>query len=267
MLRATARDGAVPARLRRERIRAIVGEGEFTRIADLAEAFGVSEVTIRGDLDDLAARGHVRRVRGGVVPRTLSRSEPSFEASLGAAAEEKQRIGEACARLVGDGDTVLLDVGTTTAAVARAVVERTELHDVTVFTNGLTTALELEAAIPRIAVVVIGGTLRPLQHSLVDPLGGLALDRITVDTLFLGCNGVHPTAGVTNVNLPEAELKRRMLRAARRRIVAADGSKIGRVTLAELCRASDVDLIVTGASADPSVVALLTEGGTTVQVV
>ena len=247
-------------------MRAVISEREYTRITDLAELFGVSEVTVRSDLDDLAARGQVRRVRGGAVPRTVSRSEPSFEESLGAAADEKQRIGQACARLVAAGDTVLLDVGTTTTAVARALVARTDLRDVTVFTNGLTIALELEPAIPRLAVVVIGGTLRPLQHSLVDPLGGLALDRIRVGTLFLGCNGVHPTAGVTNVNLPEAELKRRMLQAAQRRVVVADGTKIGKVTLADLCQVTAVDLIVTGASADPGTVAALRDRGVQVQV-
>ena len=86
-----------------------------------------------------------------------------------------------------------------------------------VFTNGLKTALELEPATPRITVVVLGGTLRPLQHSLVDPLATLILDQISVKTVLLGCNGVDPIGGVTNINLPEAALKQRMLAVATRK--------------------------------------------------
>ena len=128
-----------------------------------------------------------------------------------------------------------------------------------VFTNGLKTALELEHAVPRITVVVLGGTLRPLQHSLVDPLATHILERVSVGTLLLGCNGVHPTGGVTNINLPEAEIKRRMLEIASRRIVLADGSKIGRIELAHLCRADEIDMVITGESANEAIVESLRE--------
>ena len=256
---------AHPARLRRERMRAVVSGREFVRVSDLSEMFGISEVTVRSDLDALAARGFVRRVRGGAIPRELPRPELPFEEAAVANAQEKQAIAGRCAALVADGETLILDVGTTTTAVARALVARTELRDVVVFTNGLSVALELEPAIPRITVVVTGGTLRPLQHSLVDPLGALALERVTAGTVILGCNGVDPEVGVTNVNLPEAEVKRRMLRAARRRVVVADGSKIGEVALAHLCDVDDVDLLVTGASADAEVLAALRERGLEVQ--
>jgi len=144
-------------------------------------------------------------------------------------------------------------------AAARALAARTELRDVVVFTNGLKTALELESVVPRIAVVVLGGTLRPLQHSLVDPLATHILDRISVSTLLLCCNGVHPTGGVTNINLPEAEIKRHMLKIARRRIVLADGSKIGRIELAHLCRIDEVDMVITGESASAPVLDALRE--------
>jgi DeoR family transcriptional regulator of aga operon len=160
-----------------------------------------------------------------------------------------------------------MDVGTTTAAAARALCARSELRNVTVFTNGLKTALELEPAFPRVTVVLLGGTLRPLQHSLVEPMATLILEQINVHTLFLGCNGVDPAAGVTNVNLPEAEVKKRMLKAAARRVVLADGSKIGRVELAHLCPVEDASLVITGESADPGVVEALRERGTEVRLV
>ena len=140
-----------------------------------------------------------------------------------------------------------------------ALARRHELYDVVVFTNALNIALELESAIPRFTVVVTGGTLRPMQHSLVDPLGGLMLERINARTVFLGCNGIDPIGGITNINLPEAEIKRRMLQAARQRIIVADGSKVGRIELAYLCGVDEIDLLITDSSADPSILNTLRE--------
>jgi DeoR family transcriptional regulator of aga operon len=253
------------AALRRERMLAAIEERHFLHVRELSGRFGISEVTVRNDLDLLAARGEVHRIRGGAIPRALR--ERPFEESETSHAEEKVAIGRAAAELVRDGEALLIDVGTTTAAAARALGARTDLDNVVVFTNGLKTALELEAGYPRVSVVLLGGTLRPLQHSLVDPLATLILEQITAQTLLLGCNGVHADGGVTNINLPEAEVKKRMIAAAGRRIVLADGSKIGAVGLARLCGVEDVDLVITGASADPAAVEALRERGCDVRVV
>ena len=241
-------------------MRTLVGEREFARVADLSAVFRVSEVTVRSDLDVLASRGLVRRVRGGAMPRTAPAERPFEEAEV-VSAGEKDAIGALAAGLVSSGDSVILDVGTTTAAIASALVQRKDLSAVTVFTNSLKVAMVLEPAIPRLDVVVTGGTLRALQHSLVDPLGRVLLERLNVDTVFLGCNGVDPDGGVTNINLPETEIKRVMLAAGRRRVVVADGSKIGRVALAHLCSIEQVDVLITGTSADRDVVAALRERG------
>jgi DeoR family transcriptional regulator, aga operon transcriptional repressor len=256
---ARADSGAIPADVRRERMLALIKRSDYIRVCELGARFGISEVTVRSDLDALAARREIHRIRGGAIPRGSTGEERPFEEAQAAFAAEKVAIGEAAAAQVQDGETILLDVGTTAAAFARALVARSELHDVVVFTNGLTTALELEPAIPRLTVVVLGGTLRPLQHSLVDPLATLVLEQIKVNTVFLGCNGVDSVAGVTNVNLPEAEIKKSMLRVARRRVVLADGSKVGRVELAHLCDVDEIDALVTGESADSDVVAALAE--------
>src|SRR5450759_332176 len=250
----------IPAQVRRERMRALVGEREFARVADLSDVFGVSEVTVRGDLDVLASRGLVRRVRGGAMPRPAPAERPFEEAEV-VSAGEKDAIGALAAGLVSSGDSIILDVGTTTASIAAALVQRTDIAALTVFTNSLKVALVLEPAIPRIDVIVTGGTLRSLQHSLVDPLGRALLELLTVDTVFLGCNGVDPEGGVTNVNLPETEIKRVMLAAGRRRVVVADGSKIGRVALAHVCSLDQVDILITGSSANRDIVAALRERG------
>jgi DeoR family transcriptional regulator, aga operon transcriptional repressor len=257
----------VPPALRRERMLAEIREREFVRVAELSSRFGVSEMTVRADLDSLAALGKVHRVRGGAIPRLIPRQERPFEDTISSFAAEKVAIGQAAAALLEVDETVLLDVGSTAAAAARAIAARTELDDVVVFTNGLKTALELEPASPRVTVVVLGGTLRPLQHSLVDPLATLILEQISVKTAFLGCNGVDATGGVTNINLPEAEVKKRMLAVAGRRIVLADGSKLGRVEVARLCGIDDIDMLITGRSADPAVVEGLRDRGCDVRVV
>jgi DeoR family transcriptional regulator of aga operon len=260
-------ESPVNATLRRDRMLALIREGDFARVADLSERFGISEVTVRSDLDALASRGEVHRIRGGAIPRTLPDKERPFEESETSFADEKIAIGRAAAALVRDGETLLMDVGTTAAAAARALAQREELRNVVVFTNGLKTALELEVATPRVSVVILGGTLRPLQHSLVEPMASLILEQINVHTLILGCNGVDPEGGVTNVNLPEAEVKKRMLKAAQRVVVVADGSKIGRTELAHLCPIERVDLVITDESADPAVVEQLRERGCEVRIV
>jgi DeoR family transcriptional regulator of aga operon len=246
---------------RRDRMLALIQERQFVRVGELGAEFGISDVTVRNDLDVLVSRGHIHRFRGGATPRAAAGQERAFEETQASFASEKVAIGAAAARLVQDGEALILDVGSTAVAAARALVGRDDLRDVVVFTNGLKTALELEAAIDRLQVVVLGGTLRRLQHSLVDPLAGELLAQITVGTVFLGCSGVDPVGGITNVNLPEAGVKKRMLASARRRVVLADGSKIGRVELAHLCPISEVDLLITGTSADPDIVEALRDAG------
>lgn len=249
------------AEVRQARMAGIVWDQGFARVTDLADRFGVSAVTVRADLTALEAAARVRRVRGGAVPPSGLLGERPFESSQWEAPLQKSSIGVHGAAMIAAGDTVILDVGTTTTAIARALVLRADLRDVTVVTNGLNIALELERATPRISVVVTGGTLRPLQHSLVNPLGTILLERLHASVAFVGCNGVDPELGITNVNLPEAEVKRAMLLSARRPVVVADGSKLGEVEVAKICDLSEVSLVVTDPSADPAVVEELTAAG------
>ncbi|MET0714816.1 MAG: DeoR/GlpR family DNA-binding transcription regulator [Mycetocola sp.] len=258
-----AREGeeAVPAVLRRQRIAELIARRGFVRVAELAALFGVSEVTVRSDLAALDDGENIRRVHGGAVPREARNRESSFEESLEASAQDKQAIGRLAASLVQSGQSILLDVGTTTLAVAQALKERTDLEDLVIITNGLHIALELESEIPRFTVVVTGGALRPLQHSLVQPLARAVLDQVHADMAILGCNGVDIAHGVTNINLPEAEVKQLMVAVAERVIVVADASKLGRVSLGTVAPLERVDLILTSDGADPALVAELTAAG------
>lgn len=261
---------ALPAHLRREQIHRLVDERGFVRVAELRDAFGVSGVTARADLDVLVGEGAVQRVHGGAVPAHVGVGagrpvrESSFEEALASSVMPKQEIGELAASLVRSGQSVILDVGTTTLAIARALRARTDLIDVVIITNGLSIALELEPAIPRFTVIVTGGSLRPLQHSLVEPLAATVLSQVHADLAFIGCNGVDAENGVTNINLPEAGVKTLMLAAAARAIVVADASKLGQVHLGRVGPLDAFDTLVTDAAADPQLLAPLREAGLTV---
>ena len=256
---------ADPALPRRQRLAELVQSHGFLRVADASRMLGVSEVTVRADLSLLEADGQLTRVHGGAVP-ARSVSEFPLEQTVRHDAETKRRIGERAAAMIRSGESVLLDVGSTALAAARALVARDDLRDVVVLTNGLSIALALEPAIPRLSVVVIGGTLRPLQHSLVDPHATDALAAIHADVGLIGCNGVDAAAGVTNLNLPEAQVKRGMVRASARRILLADASKLGRRHLGTIGVIEDFDVLVTAGQVDEELLDPIRRRGVAVEV-
>ncbi|MGE3811876.1 MAG: DeoR/GlpR family DNA-binding transcription regulator [Candidatus Nanopelagicales bacterium] len=259
----------VPAELRQARIQSLVENEGFLRVTDLADRFGVSTVTVRSDLTALEGAGLVRRVRGGAVASGAPVTEQPLETAAGLAARQKSAIASRCASMVSIGDVVLLDVGSTTTAIAQALVARAELSDVTVVTNALNIALLLEpaAVAGRMSIIVTGGTVRPLQHSMVNPYATLLLERLSAHLAFIGCNGVDVRGGVTNRNVAEAEIKRAMVSASRRSVVVADSTKLGEVEVARVCHLGDVDLLVTDTGADPELVANIRTAGLHVDVV
>ena len=232
-------------------------------VGRLATRFGVSCVTIRTDLDYLEQQGLLRRIRGGAVPAERKRFELPLEETRQVHAREKESIGNYAAGLVRDGETILLDVGSTTTELARALSP--SLKNVVVITSALNIALLLESH-PGITVIVTGGTLRPLQHSLVNPYGTLLLREINADKAFLGCNGVHPEKGFTNTNLQEAEIKRAMIEAAREIIMLADHSKIMQVAAARIGPLEAADLLITDRKAKKEDLELLRSRGLEVAV-
>lgn len=248
---------------RRTVILSILNEAGRCRVIDLARKLAVSEVTVRQDLDVLEKQGLLSRTHGGAILIAKRGYERSFNIEESAFQEEKARIGQAAAGLVSDGETIILDVGTTVTEIARNLQMRKGL---TVVTNALNIAMLLEKA-PEITVLVTGGTLRSKQHSLVNPFGQFILERIQVDVAFIGVNGVEAEHGVTNVNMAEAEMKTLFLKAARRRILVADSSKIGNVALAKVADLRDIDLLITDEQADPEEVARLVEKGLDIKLV
>jgi DeoR family transcriptional regulator of aga operon len=251
---------------RRQQLLALVRSSEFVRVPELSLRLGVSKVTIRNDLDVLAKRGQVVRVPGGAIPNA-SPSERAFEARQAVASDAKTAIGEAAVDLISPGNTVILDVGTTTMAIARALIARADLRGVVVFTNALNIALALEGAIPRIEVFVTGGALRPIQHSLVEPGATNLLAQIRADYAFVGCDAIHPVRGVTTTNLPEAAMKQAMIRAAQRVVIVADSSKFLRESMTRVCGLEELDFILTAGELAPDVLPAFADTGVEIRAV
>ena len=214
----------------------------------LATQLAVSVVTIRNDLDLLERQGVLRRMRGGAVAVRTARFERPAHLASESYAEEKTRIAAVAASLVRDGETMIIDAGSTMVALARSL-PRT-LSDVVVVTSALDVALELEEH-PGIKVVVTGGTIRGRSRSLIAPLAMLLLGQINADVAFLSCAGVDPEKGFTNSNWEEAEVKQAMLTAAGRAVFLADHSKFGHVGTARITGLDRADVLVTDSGLDP----------------
>ena len=252
---------------RRERMLGYIRSKDFVRVQELARAFSVSDVTIRSDLDMLARHDSVRRVHGGVIATRTSRRETAFEERTDSFAAEKRQVAEAAVRMLRSGDSAILDAGTTTMAIAQVLAERDDLRELTIFTPGLNVALALERAIPRLHVIVTGGSLRPQQHSLVEPYNTLILRQVRASIAFIGCNGFDPQLGIMASSMPDAVLKQALIAAARRIVVVTDASKFTQSALVSFCRFDEVDTILTAGSVDADALAIVREAGGRVEVV
>lgn len=254
---------SLDAQLRHEHIRARLSKNGNVRVTELAEDLDVSVVTIRADLGYLEDRSELRRNRGGAVQMPPHRNEQSLEVTSLTCHDEKERIAKRAARLIEDNDTVIIDVGSTLTALAEAFPP--DLRNVVVITNAINIAMILENH-PGVTVIVTGGTLRPLQHSLVNPLGGGLLSQVNADKAFIGCNGVHPEKGFTNSNLQEAEIKQAMLTASARVYFLADHTKLNAVSTAAIAPLSCAEMLITDNGAAREHLKLLKASGLAVDV-
>jgi DeoR family transcriptional regulator, aga operon transcriptional repressor len=230
-----------------------------------AKRFGVSESTIRRDLDQLAQQQILSRTRGGAVASNVSYDLP-LRYKTARHTSEKQRIAVAAASMVHPGATVCLNGGTTTTEVARAIATRADLHGspndpaVTVVTNALNIANELVLR-RRVKIVVTGGVVRPQSYELIGPLATPLLGEISFDLAMIGVNGVDPVAGATAQNEGEASINQLMVSRATQTVVVADSSKLGVVAFARICPIDRVATLITDSGADEAVVAMFTERG------
>ena len=230
------------ARQRQELILEQVRSTGGARVSDLVEFLGVSDMTVRRDIEALARRGLVSRVHGGAASvAARSAQEVTFSVRSSRRAAQKEAIARAAVALVEPGASVAVSGGTTTYAVAR---EMSRLPGLTVITNSLPVAELLHRERNGPPVVLTGGE-RSASDALVGPVAVAALRTLHVDWLFLGVHGVDARAGFTTTNLVEAETDRALIASARRVVVAADSSKWGVVGLSSIAGLEEVDVLVT----------------------
>jgi DeoR family transcriptional regulator of aga operon len=217
-------------------------------VEELAERYQISAVTVRADLDTLADAGALVRTHGGAVKRTDPRVDYPIEFKQTLHHAEKVRIAEAATGLIHPNQTVILDSGTTTVEIARCL-KASRIRPVTVITNALNIAMELTNTAD-IAVVMLGGMVRPRSYSLVGPQAEFTLRGLVTDHLFLGVDGIDPEVGFTTPDILEAQLNRLMIAVSKEATAVADSSKLGRRSLSVIDKVGAVHRLITDKGAD-----------------
>jgi DeoR/GlpR family transcriptional regulator of sugar metabolism len=225
-------------------LRTLRSDGPAT-ISALAERVGASAATIRRDLVQLDDEGLLKRVYGGAVP-VVGKDDPFVDVAAVRVAE-KDAIAQKCAELVKDGETVLLDIGTTAHRVARRLRGRT----LTVITSSLAVFEELQDE-QSIQLILLGGVVRRDYRSLVGFLTEDNLRQIHADRLFLGCSGVRPGGQVMDTTVVEVPVKRAMIAASDQVVLVADVGKFPGIGMAKVCGPEELDVMVTNGPADPA---------------
>src|SRR5258708_6415021 len=230
------KDSKMIAQERRQRIFEDIETSGIASVRDLAQRFEVSTITVMRDLQELEQEGLIRRVHGGAISVRGASYEPPFSARKSQLSPEKHRIAAKAVEMIQDGDRIILDVGTTTLEIARALKGKRNL---TVLVTNLRAALEL-ASQPAIQVIVVGGRCRTSELSMIGHLAEQTLRTFQVDKAFIGVGGVTVSHGLTAFNFDEAGTQRTMIERARQAIVVADHTKFGKIMLTQIAPLSDI---------------------------
>lgn len=226
---------------RRQHILSLLHRNGRVLVSELSQSLGISPITIRKDLDQLELQGVVQRTHGGALaPQAGTLIDPSLKEKEHQQAREKQRIATAAARLVSNGQCILLDSGTTTTMVARAL---RELSNLTIVTNAVNIASELSDT--DFEIILTGGTLRRNSFSLVGPMAEDTLAQIQADILFLAVDGFDPKIGIMTPNVLESRVNRAMVKASRKVVAVCDSTKFNRSSMALIVPPSAVHTVIT----------------------
>jgi DeoR/GlpR family transcriptional regulator of sugar metabolism len=253
--------------LKEERQRLILEalyESKKVTVQDLSRRFGTSKVTIRRDLQDLAATGLLQRAHRGAVVALPAPPEPPIIHRMVLEQSSKESIARAAAELVHDGDAIFIGSGSTTAYLARFLGERSNL---TVVTNALNIATDLAANARNITIVMSGGVIRPDELSALGHIAELALAEVRVDKVFMGMQAISLEGGLTTDHLPEVTTTRKILSMAPELIVLADHTKFGRMAAAYIAPVERITTLVTDTATDRSIISQLERLGIKILVV
>jgi DeoR family transcriptional regulator, aga operon transcriptional repressor len=250
---------------RRRLIVDLVEQQGRATVEELATRFGTSTVTIRADLDALARSSAIARSHGGALPVAPATNDTPLNIKETRWHAQKLRIGHAAAKMIQDGETIILDSGSTTVEIARQI-RQMKFESLTVITNALNIALEL-SGLPHIRVMMLGGLLRDTSYSLVGPDAEQALSKLSADKLFLGVDGLDPVVGVTTPDPLEASLNALMIRVSRETIGVFDASKLGQRSLSVITTVQHLHRAITDSSAEAKAVESLRAAGVEVTLV
>jgi DeoR family transcriptional regulator of aga operon len=228
---------------RRRHILDILDKSKRVKVRELADIFSVSAVTVRADLEALSQMGALVRSHGGAVKPLSPAPDLPISLKERVRQSEKARIGAIAASMIRDGETVIFDSGTTTAAVAKCIASL-RLESLTVITNALNIALEL-ANLPQVRIIMLGGFLRGGALSMVGPHAEQALSNLNADRMFLGVDGIDPEVGLTTPDVLEAQLSALMIRVSREVIAVADSSKFMQRSLSVISKLDAIHKLVT----------------------
>ena len=250
------------AERRRSIVELLQAQGRVT-VAELSQRFGVSEVTIRADLQALAEQKMLVRTHGGAVAATNNLGDLALTLRRQRQVKEKSRIGHAGAVRIADGDAIFLDSSSTSLAIAHHLKQH---RYVTVVTNSLEIVHELLDA-PAVEVVMVGGVLQRETASLVGAYGLDAIQSFNLQKGFFGAHGIDALAGLTDVSAEEAAVKRPLAALCRQVIAVLDATKWGRVGFASFADLDQVGVIITDAEAPAPLVAQMQAAGIEVVIV
>lgn len=223
-----------------------VNEYKKATVQELCDRFAVSSATIRNDLRELERKNYLIRTHGGALVRTQTAHEVKIDQRDVERPEEKRRIAREALKLIRDGDSIVLDTGTTTYELARLLHERRE---VTVVTNDLKIALLLEQY-QSVHVLVMGGLLRRNFHCTVGDPGARMLSGLSVDKAFMGANSVSAQNGASTPDISTSETKRAMIGIAAHVVLLCDHDKLNRRSFAKFADPDDIDTLITDAISD-----------------
>ncbi len=245
------------ARLRRRELTRLLKSGRSVRVTQMARLLGVSAMTIRRDLEALAASGVAVRTYGGAIPAGRISFELAFSERHHQHWPEKRRIGSAAAALIRPGSTVFVDTGTTTLEIARALAG--QRIACTVVTSSLVVAAELWRH-RQVALLLLGGRVRDGSPDLAGPETQRAVKAMRADAAFLGADAVD-ASGAFAADAEVARVAALMVRRARQAVVVADASKLGRRAGTRYARAAELDVLITDRRADPGLVTAMKRSG------
>lgn len=243
------------ARQRQAKILERVREDGAVRVADLVRELGVSDMTVRRDLEILDDRGLLEKVHGGATAVEGSALfEPTFAAKSTLQQAEKDAIAAAAAALVEPGMAIAVSAGTTTYALAQRLAD---IPRITVVTNSIRVTDVLHHTGRADQTIILTGGVRTPSEALVGPFAVAALRTVHVDLVFVGVHGMDPHSGFTCPNLLEAETDRALIESARRLVVVADHTKWGVIGISSIARLDQADVLVTDARLVPEARAIL----------